>query len=46
MKANLCKALGCSEGDINLKIDQEQWLGYTGANDGINARAVCLIDNE
>ena len=46
MKANLCKALGCKEEDINLKIDQEQWLGYTGANDGINARVVCLVENE
>ena len=45
MKANLCNAMDCSEDCINLKIDQEQWLGYTGSNDGINARTVCLIDN-
>jgi len=45
MKANLCGAMDCDESCLNLKLDQEQWLGYTGSNDGINARAVCLIDN-
>ncbi|MBR5558711.1 MAG: 2-C-methyl-D-erythritol 2,4-cyclodiphosphate synthase [Oscillospiraceae bacterium] len=46
MKQNLSSALDCSEDQINLKIDQEQWLGYTGSNDGINARAVCLIESK
>jgi len=45
MKQNLCTALNCDIKLINLKIDQEQWLGYTGSNDGINARAVCLLEN-
>ncbi len=44
MKSNLCAAMGCGEDCLNLKVDQEQWLGYTGKNDGINARAVCLIE--
>lgn len=45
MKTNLCDAMNCEQDCVNLKIDQEQWLGYTGSNDGINARAVCLIEN-
>lgn len=44
MKANLCAALGCGEDRLNLKADHEQWLGYTGSCDGINARAVCLLE--
>ena len=43
MKANLCSALGCTSGEVNLKLGNEQWLGYTGSGDGFNATAVCLI---
>ena len=43
MKANLCSALGCTSGEVNLKLGKEQWLGYTGSGDGFNATAVCLI---
>jgi|GEM_PF-4929692 len=45
LQAKLCSALGCPAASVNLKIDNERCLGYTGAGQGINATAVCLIEN-
>ena len=43
VKENLCRAMGCAPDCLNVKIENEQWLGYTGSTQGINARAVCLL---
>ena len=45
LKKRLCAAMQCEEDRLNLKIDHELWLGYTGSNQGIKATAVCLIEN-
>lgn len=45
IKEALCAALGCSADRLNLKLDHELWMGYTGNYEGINATAVCLLEN-
>ena len=45
IKASLCSALGCGSDRLNLKLDHELWMGYTGNYEGINATAVCLLEN-
>lgn len=43
MKHNIAHALGIPSSSINIKATTEEGLGFTGAEQGIAAQAVCLI---
>lgn len=43
MKANVAKALGLEEDQVNIKATTEEGLGFTGSGEGISAQAVCLL---
>jgi 2-C-methyl-D-erythritol 2,4-cyclodiphosphate synthase len=43
MVKNIAKALGCNEGQVNVKAKTEEGLGFTGTSEGIKAYAVALI---
>lgn len=45
MRTNMAKALGISEGQINIKATTEEGLGFTGSGEGIAAQAVCLLNS-
>lgn len=44
MRGNIAKALRISVDQINIKATTEEGLGFTGAEEGISAFAVCLLD--
>ncbi len=44
MRANLARACGVPPERVNVKATTEEGLGFTGAGEGISARAVCLIE--
>lgn len=44
MRRNIAEALRIPYGDINIKATTEEGLGFTGAGEGIAAKAVCLLD--
>lgn len=44
MRANIAAALGVDEDCVNIKGKTEEGLGFTGAGQGIAARAVALIE--
>ena len=46
MRKNVSSCLKLEEPYINIKATTEEGLGFTGANEGISAWAVCLLDND
>lgn len=44
MRAQLAKACGLTEQQVNVKATTEEHLGFTGAGQGIAAHAVCLLN--
>ena len=42
----LSEVLHCEPTDINIKATTEEHLGFTGAEEGIAAHAVCLLSKE
>ncbi len=44
MRKNIADALGIGMGQVNVKATTEEHLGFTGANEGIAAHAVCVIE--
>jgi len=45
MKKNIAEALGIEEDRVNVKATTEEGLGFTGAELGIAANAVCLLES-
>lgn len=45
MEANIARALGISEEQINIKATTEEGLGFTGAEQGISAQAICALSS-
>lgn len=43
IRRNLAETLGVSPALVNVKATTEEWLGFTGAEEGIAAHAVCLL---
>lgn len=43
MRNNIAKILGVSPNLVNVKATTEERLGFTGAEEGIAAHAVCLL---
>ena len=43
MRENIAKALNTSIENINVKATTEEWLGFTGAKEGIAAQSICLL---
>lgn len=43
MRRNIAEDLDVSAGQVNVKATTEERLGFTGAEEGIAAHAVCLI---
>ncbi|MCL2203108.1 MAG: 2-C-methyl-D-erythritol 2,4-cyclodiphosphate synthase [Defluviitaleaceae bacterium] len=43
MAANISRALALPPGAVNVKFTTEEGLGFTGAQQGMAAQAVCLI---
>ena len=44
MKENIAKVLDIDSNRINIKATTEEKLGFTGAELGIAAHAVCLLE--
>ncbi len=44
MRKNVAKACKVDIDCINIKATTEEWLGFTGAGEGISAHSVCLIN--
>ena len=44
MEENIANTLGISVDDINVKATTEEELGFTGRQEGIASKAVCLIE--
>lgn len=44
MKKNIATALDIDEKKINIKATTEEGLGFTGAKEGISARAICMLE--
>ncbi len=43
MKKNIANSLGICESAVSVKATTEEYLGFTGKEEGISAHAVCLI---
>ncbi len=43
MQENLCRVFDCPKDAVNIKATTEEGLGFTGAQEGIAAHAVCLL---
>lgn len=44
MRENIAKALNIDSSFVSVKATTEEWLGFTGREEGISAHSVCLID--
>ena len=43
MRKNLCRVLGLSEDQVNVKATTEERLGFSGREEGIACHCVCLL---
>ena len=43
MAENIAAALGIDSGKISVKAKTNEKMGFTGREEGIEARAVCLL---
>ena len=43
MEANIARTLGLETDQVNVKATTEEGLGFTGAQEGISAQAVCIL---
>ena len=46
MRDNLAQHMGVEPGQVNVKATTEEKLGFTGAEQGIAAHAVCLLEQK
>ena len=46
MRDNLAQHMGVEPGQVNVKATTEEKLGFTGAEQGIAAHAVCLLERK
>ncbi len=46
MEKNIAEALDCDVDLINVKATTEEKLGFTGREEGIAAKAVCLLEKD
>ena len=46
MRNNLAQHMGAEPGQVNVKATTEEKLGFTGAEQGIAAHAVCLLEQK
>ena len=46
MRDNLARHMGVEPGQVNVKATTEEKLGFTGAEQGIAAHAVCLLEQK
>ncbi len=44
MRENIANAFGCDVNAVNVKATTEEGLGFSGAEEGIAAHAVCLLN--
>ena len=44
MRANMAKAMGINEPQLNIKATTEEKLGFTGREEGIASQAICLLN--
>ena len=44
MRANMAKAMGINESQLNIKATTEEILGFTGREEGIASQAICLLN--
>ena len=44
MRANMAKAMGINESQLNIKAATEEKLGFTGREEGIASQAICLLN--
>ena len=43
MRENIAKALVIDVGQVNVKANTEEGLGFTGSGEGISSQAICLV---
>lgn len=43
MEKNIARTLGLEKGQVNVKATTEEYLGFTGREEGIASQAVCLL---
>ncbi len=44
MRSNIAHALKLEENRVNVKATTEEWLGFTGREEGLSCHAVCLLE--
>ena len=44
MVQNIASALELDAGRVNVKATTEEWLGFTGREEGLSCHAVCLLE--